>query len=60
MKSASTYYRMARKIKKQQDLRASLNAKQIDNNGCFTQRDREIEDEYTAAEMLRQFLATEI
>ena len=52
MKSASTYYRMARKINKQIELRSELNG--------FTARDREIENEYTAAEMLRQFLATEI
>lgn len=60
MKSASTYYRMARKIRKEQELRANLNSKHIVNNGCFTQRDREIAQELEAAEMLRQFIATEL
>ena len=60
MKSASTYYRMARKIRKEQELREQLNAKSIANNGCFTNRDREIENDYIANEMMQQFLATEI
>jgi hypothetical protein len=60
MKSASTYYRMARKIRKEQELRSSLISKTIESNGCFNQRDREIENDYIANEMMRQFLATEV
>ena len=53
MKSTTTYYREARKIKQRQQIAARL-ADQS-GNGCFTDQDRII-----AAELMRQFIAEEM
>ena len=63
MKSASTYYRMARKISKEIAAREKQQADQAAYEAArsnYTKRDREIAQELEANELLRQFIATEL
>ena len=63
MKSASTYYRMARKIGKEIEAREARRAEQAAYDAArsnYTARDREIAAELEANELLRRFIATEL
>ena len=63
MKSASTYYRMARKIGKEIAAREQQRADQSAYEAArsnYTKRDREIAQELEAEELLRKFIATEL
>jgi hypothetical protein len=55
----TTYYRSAKKMQQEQDMRDRLN-QYSNHNGCFTEQDRKVADEYLAKELLANFIATEL